>query len=467
MNNLSKFLILVASFCCLLLLSISSRGQGTTTAKGKVIDSQEGKPLAGATVQQVNGNQSAITDENGNFEINVPLKSRLTISMVGYISQTINVSKKEITVEMNISATSMNEVVVIGYGTEKRELLTASVATMKVSESDKEIPTTQMGNLLAGKLAGVNVSTSDGVPGINQPGITIRTNNSWNAQPVLYVIDGKVMGSGDFNNLSPNDIASVTVLKDAASASVYGSRAAGGVILVTTKKGQIGKMQIQFSMNTGTDKRAKNVKLTSAIEQGELFGQVFPGGFYGMEYSQADYDYMKTINNGYGFNQLDAVWVNPSTSTYNLNASGGNEKIKYFVGGSYVNQNGFFRTLKYDKYNIRANITANITKNLQFFSGITLNDNITNSNSWNTTTQEDMYSKLLVWQPWMPAFTNGGKPFSYGWIGNFATQANGQAGGYNDLNTLKPVINLSATYKAPFLDGLSATATIANLLPIM
>ncbi len=462
MNNLPKFLPLFASFCCLLLLSITSRGQGTFAINGKVIDSKDGKPLKGATIQQINGTQSAITDENGNFKISVPLKSRLTISMVGYTTRTINVSKREITVEMDISATNMNEVVVIGYGTEKKELLSASVATMKISESDKEIPTTQMGNLLAGKLAGVNVSTSDGVPGINQPGIIIRTNNSWNGQPVLYVIDGKIMGAGDFNNLSPNDIASITVLKDAASAAVYGSRAAGGVVLVTTKKGQIGKMQIQFSANSGFDKRAKNVKLTSAIEQGQLFGQVFPGGFYGMEYSQADYDYMKTINNGYGFNQLDAVWVNPSTTTYNLNASGGNEKIKYFVGGSYVNQNGFFRTLKYDKYNIRANITANVTKNLQFFSGITLNDNITNSNSWSSTNQEDMYSKLLVWQPWMPAFTNGGKPFSYGWIGNFAAQANGQAGGYNDLYALKPIINLSATYKAPFLDGLSATATYSK-----
>jgi TonB-linked SusC/RagA family outer membrane protein len=367
---------------------------------------------------------------------------------------------------MSISATSLNDVVVIGYGTEKRELLSASVATMKISESDKEIPTTQMGNLLAGKLAGVNVSTANGVPGINQPGITIRTNNSWNGQPVLYVIDNKIMGAGDFNNLSPNDIESISVLKDAASAAVYGSRAAGGVILVTTKKGQAGKMQIQFSMNTGIDKRAKNVKLTNAIQQGELFGEVFPGGFYGMEYSQADYDYFNAHDfgsgKGYGFNQLDAVWVDPSTTTYNLNASGGSEKIRYFVGGSYVKQNGFFRTINYDKYNLRANITANITKNLQIFSGITLNNNIAHSNSWNTTSQEDMYSKLLVWQPWMPAFTNGGKPFSYGWIGNFATQANGDAGGYNNLSVLKPVINLSATYKVPFLQGLSAKATYSK-----
>lgn len=437
--------------------------QQTIIVKGQVLDASDSKPLPLVTIEQINGAAKTLTGEDGRFELNLPAGSKLRFTNVGYHPIILPASGKEfMTVRMEIIPTSMKEVVVIGYGTAKRELLSGSVATMKVTESDKQIPTTQMGNLLAGKLAGVNVSTQNGVPGINQPGITIRTNNSWNAQPVLYVIDGKIMGSGDFNNLSPNDIESITVLKDAASAAVYGSRAAGGVIVVTTKRGQTGKMQLQLSVNTGVDKRAKNVKLTSAIQQGELFSQVFPGGFYGMEYAQEDYDYMKTINGGYGFNQLDAVWVDPSVTTYNLSASGGNEKIKYFVGGSYVKQNGFYRTLKYDKYNIRGNITANITRDLQVFTGLTLNRNITKSNTWFGTSQQDMYSKLLVWQPWMPAFTNSGKPISYGWIGNFAAQANGQAGGYDKLYTLKPVINLSATYKAPFLEGLSATATYSK-----
>ncbi|MCO5234992.1 MAG: SusC/RagA family TonB-linked outer membrane protein [Chitinophagaceae bacterium] len=463
MYRLPKLFLFTLSLCYLMLSALNTLAQGTITVKGQVVDEEEGKPLSLVTIEQVKGTATTLTNDNGMFEINVPAGSRLRFSSVGYNPITVTASDKaSMTIRMEINPTSMQEVVVLGYGTAKRELLSASVATMKISESDRQVPTTQMGNLLAGKLAGVSVSTSNGVPGVNQPGIKIRTNNSWNAQPVLYVIDGKIMGAGDFNNLSPNDIESITVLKDAASAAVYGSRAAGGVILVTTKRGQSGKMQIQLSVNTGVDKRAKNVKLTSAIQQGELFDQVFPGGLYGMEYTQEDYDYMKTINNGYGFNQLDAVWVDPSTTTYNLNASGGNEKIKYFVGGSYVKQNGFYRTLKYDKYNIRANITANITKNLQVFSGLTLNRNITKSNSWFGTSQEDMYSKLLVWQPWMPAFTNGGKPFSYGWIGNFAAQANGQAGGYDNLYTVKPVINLSATYKAPFLKGLSATAAYSK-----
>lgn len=462
MAKLRLFLGIMGIFC-VVLLPLRSAAQQTINVKGQVIDASDSKPLPLVSIEQINGAAKTLTGEDGQFELTLPAGSRLRFTSVGYHSIVLPASGTAfMTVSMEIIPTSMKEVVVIGYGTTKRELLSGSVATMKVTESDKQIPTTQMGNLLAGKLAGVNVSTPNGVPGINQPGITIRTNNSWNAQPVLYVIDGMIMGAGDFNNLSPNDIESITVLKDAASAAVYGSRAAGGVIVVTTKKGQSGKMQLQFSVNTGVDKRAKNVKLTSAIQQGELFSQVFPGGFYGMEYTQEDYDYMKTINGGYGFNQLDAVWVDPSVTTYNLSASGGNEKIKYFVGGSYVNQNGFYRTLKYDKYNIRANITANITKHLQLFTGLALNRNITKSNTWFGTSQQDMYSKLLVWQPWMPAFTNGGKPMSYGWIGNFAAQANGQAGGYDKLYTLKPVINLSATYKAPFLEGLSATASYSK-----
>ena len=429
---------------------------------GSVKDSK-GIPLPGVSVIVKGTTIGTITNPDGNFTLAVPSDAKtLSFSFVGMKTLEIAISTNlKINVTLSEDLVQLSEMIAVGYGTTKRELLSASVATMKISESDMEIPVTETGNLLAGKLAGVNVTTPNGVPGISAPGITIRTNNSWNSQPVLFVIDGKIMGVGDFNNLSPNDIESISVLKDAASAAVYGSRAAGGVVVVTTKKGVAGKTQIQYSMNTGFDTRAKNVKLTSAIEQGQLFGQVFPGGFYGMEYSQADYDYFKNINHGYGFNQLSAVWVNPSTTTHNLSASGGNEKVKYFFGGSYVTQDGFLRTLKYDKYNIRANITANITKNLQVFTGITLNDNITHSNSWDSTSQADMYSKLLVWQPWMPAFTNGGKPFSYGWIGNFAAEANGQ-GGYNNTTVLKPVINLSATYKAPFLEGLSATATYSK-----
>ena len=141
----------------------------------------------------------------------------------------------------------------------------------------RDRPTTAAGNLLAGRLAGVNVSTPSAAPGSN-PDVSIRTVSAWERdnkkqQPVCYVIDGVIRDASDFNNLSPNEIDDITVLKDAASAAVYGSRSAGGVILVTTKKGKLGKPTVNYSYSYAIDTRTKNMDLTSAVEAGELYGR--------------------------------------------------------------------------------------------------------------------------------------------------------------------------------------------------
>ena len=455
MIKLPKFLVLIASFFCLLLLSISSLGQGTTSVSGKVVDSKEGKPLPGATVQQVNGTQTAITDEAGNFKIDVPLKSRLSISMSGYTTQTVTASKNEITVAMDISATSMNEVVVIGYTAQKKELLSGSVATLKLKESDLDLPTTSAGNLLAGRMSGVNVTTPNGLPG-SQPGITVRTQSSSNAAPVLYVIDGKISGSGDFNNLSPNEIADVTVLKDAATTAAYGSRGAGGVILVTTKRGVAGKATINYSFNSGYDERGKNMDLTNILQWGAIYYRIDGPGLWD---PSVDSTYYATHDfgsgKGQGYRQIDDVYRNPFTTTNNLSVSGGTDKIKYFVGGSYVNQQSFIKNTSFKKYNLRANITADMNRDFSVFAGFALNDNQNATPSSASDLGGDTYPKLLVWQPYMPSFTSTGLPVDYFWIGNRSGDANGLAG-YNNSENLKPVVNLSLTYRAPFVEGLTA-----------
>ncbi len=435
----------------------SENGQSGGTIKG-IVTGGDGQPIPGASVAVRGTTIGTITTAEGSYTLtNVPSNATLVFSFVGMKTVEVKVGgQSKIDVKLLEETVSIDEVVAVGYGTQKRELLSASVASKKLEESDKQVPSTMLGSLLAGKLAGVNVTTANGIPGQSSPGITIRTANSFNSQPVLYVIDGKISNSTDFNNLSPNDIETISVLKDAASAAVYGSRAAGGVVVVTTKKGDVGKTQIQYSVNTGFDTRLKNVPLTSAIEQGKLFSQINPNGFYGMEYTDEDYEYFKTVNNGYGFDQLSAVYRNPSTTTHNLSISGGTEKVKYFFGGSYVNQEGFLRNLEYSKYNVRSNITANITQNLQIYAGLSLNDNrIKSTTSTGIGDPSGIYTKLLVWQPWMPVYTNGGKPFSYGWIGNMGAEVDG-LGGYINTNTLKPIVNLSATYKVPFIKGLSA-----------
>lgn len=454
-----KLLLVSLSISCLMLVSVSTQAQEVIAVKGKVQDSKDSMPLPGVTVKPEKGGGGTTTNEDGNFTISVPRGSKLVFSLVGYTAKTINVSGTNLNIQLDNAQNDLEDVVVLGYGTQKKELLSGSVVTLKMDDTRRNTPTTSLGNLLAGQMAGVNVSTPNGIPG-TQPGISVRVGTSFNAQNVLYVIDGKISGSGDFNNLSPNDIDNVTVLKDAASKAVYGSRAAGGVVLVTTRTGRKNSAaKIDYSFSTGFDRRGKNAPLTSAVETGELYNRIYPvADPAGWRWADSDLEYFKNINNGWGYDQLDAVWENPYTRTHNLNASGGSDKISYFIGGSYTKQGGFMKNLTFDKYNLRANITADITKNLNLFTGITINNNLMYSPT-NTSVGDvpGIYRKQLLWQPDQPVWTNGGNPIDYGWIGNVGAEVRGD-GGYIKGNNIKPVLNLKATYKIAAIEGLSASA---------
>ncbi|MEX6689526.1 SusC/RagA family TonB-linked outer membrane protein [Danxiaibacter flavus] len=437
--------------------------------RGVVMD-EAGKPLAGASVQ-IRGTQTGTqTNENGEFTLNPNDKATsIIVSFVNYESAEINIKgKTSVTVSLKLAMGQSQEVVVVGYTTQKKELLTGSVATVKFGNAETEVPTTMVANVLAGKAAGVSVGNMNGIPGQSSPSVAIHTATSWNSQPVLYVIDGKISGAGDFNNLSPNEIDNVSILKDAATSAVYGSRAAGGVIVVTTKRGKAGKASVNYSFNTGVDTRTKGVQLTSAVQEGKLFntlaGPFSWSGFW--TWSQGDFDYFNSHDlgngKGWGYDMLKDVWRNPFTQTHQLNVSGGSDKIRYYVGGSYVSQDGFLKNLTFNKYNVRANVTADVSKNFQLFAGVALNNNITHSTT-NTGIGDPsgIYRKLLVWQPDQPVWTTGatpGQPVSYGWIGNMGAEVNGQGGNIN-YNYLKPVITLSGTYKVPFVKGLSAGAS--------
>lgn len=444
----------------------ASTGGQTTGAtseivlKGKVSD-EKGAGLPGVSVVVKGTQRGTITDERGEFSVEVVDKDAILVfSFVGFLSQEQTVGNKtRIDVTLASDVKSLEEFVVTGYSSQKKSLMTGSVVSMNVTEEMQTMPTTSAGNLLSGRLAGVNIKTPNGIPGTN-PEISIRTRSSPNNQPVTYVIDGVIRGSADFNNLSPNEIETITVLKDAASAAVYGSRSAGGVILITTRRGKVGKPSFNYSFNTGFDTRTKNASRTSAVEAGELYnrinGTTDPAGW---AWTQADLDHYKNIDNGWGYDQLEAVWRNPSTSQHNLSVNGGNEKVRYFAGASYVKQNGFLKPLTYDKYNIRLNATVDATKDLQFFAGLGLSNNLQGVLTWEGT--EALYRKLLVWQPDQPVFTDGGKPIDYGWIANVGATVKGD-GGYDKINFLKPQIVLNATYNIPVIKGLSAKVAFSK-----
>lgn len=434
-------------------------GQNTMVSQkrlvtGVVLDSQ-GEPVVGANVfekgEKTNG---TITDIDGKFSLNVSDNATLVISFVGFKNQEIAVKGRDkIDIRLADDSELLDEVVVVGYMTQKKGLVTGAVSNMKMDEKLNTLPTTSAGNILVGKLAGVSVSTPNGLPGA-APSISIRTGSSWNDQNVTYVIDGVVRGGGDFNNLSPNEIEDITVLKDAASAAIYGSRSAGGVIIVTTKKGTRGKPVFNYSYGYSIDTRTKNSDLTSGVEAAELYGRINgeadPAGW---AWSQEEIDHIRTINNGWGYDQLDAVWRNPVTQTHNFSVNGGSEKVRYFGAASYVKQEGFLKPYTFDKYNIRMNVTADITKDLEVFAGLAIYNTFQGNAVFENA--EANYGKLRVWQPDQPVYTDSGKHIDFGWIANNGASVDGK-GGYNKSQMLKPQAVISATYKAPFLKGLSA-----------
>ena len=438
---------------------LENMGQNTVVSQkrlvtGVVLDSQ-GEPVVGANVfekgEKTNG---TITDIDGKFSLNVSDNATLVVSFVGFKNQEIAVKGRDkIDIRLADDSELLDEVVVVGYMTQKKGLVTGAVSSMKMDEKLNTLPTTSAGNILVGKLAGVSGSTPNGLPGA-APSISIRTGSSWNDQNVTYVIDGVVRGGGDFNNLSPNEIEDITVLKDAASAAIYGSRSAGGVIIVTTKKGTRGKPVFNYSYGYSIDTRTKNSDLTSGVEAAELYGRINgeadPAGW---AWSQEEIDHIRTINNGWGYDQLDAVWRNPVTQTHNFSVNGGSEKVRYFGAASYVKQEGFLKPYTYDKYNIRMNVTADITKDLEVFAGLAVYNTFQGNAVFENA--EANYGKLRVWQPDQPVYTDSGKHIDFGWIANNGASVDGK-GGYNKSQMLKPQAVISATYKAPFLKGLSA-----------
>lgn len=428
-------------------------GKKSQMVKGTIVDAS-GEPIIGANVVVKGTANGTITDIDGNFALDVLEGAILQVSYIGYADQEVKVGKQKIlSIVLREDSKALEEVVVVGYLSQKKASLTGAVASMKMEENLNTISTTSAGNLLAGKMAGVTIGTPNGIPGSN-PSISIRTGSSWNSQNIVYVIDGVVRGGGDFNNLSPNEIEDITVLKDAASAAVYGSRASGGVILVTTKRGNKGKPVFNYSYGFSVDSRTKNVDLTSAVEAGELYNRINgtsdPAGW---AWSQEELDYFKNINNGWGYDQLETVWRNPTTQTHNFSVDGGNDRIRYFGAASYVKQEGFLQPLTYDKYNLRMNVTADITKDLEVFVGLA----IYNTFRGNSVIEgaEANYSKLRVWQPDQPVYTNSGKYIDYGWSANLGAALDGSAGYYKET-LLKPQASFSATYKMPFLKGLKA-----------
>ncbi len=334
---------------------------------GKVADEQ-GKGIGGVNVQEKGTTRGAVSDASGKFSIRVTGESSvLVFSAVGYVSQEIPLGlSTEINVTLELTSKKLDEVVVVGYGTQKKSELTNAVVQTTGTELKKS-NAISLSNSLSGRLAGLYVNQRSSVPGFDDAEILVRGYNTYRNSSALIVIDGVANADPDgLNRLDPNDIESISVLKD-ASAAIYGAQSAGGVILVTTKRGKSGKTSFSFNTNFSNQSPTTRVRSASALEYMKVLNDR-----RALEGTPPDFpaDFVKAFTDGTrrGEDWWNALIGPPSTqSRQSLTMSGGTEKIRYFTSIGTASQGGILRgdnKSKLRQYNVRSNIDVSVSNRL-------------------------------------------------------------------------------------------------------
>lgn len=344
---------------------------------GKVLDAK-GEPIIGASVTEKGTTNGITTDINGNFKLNVAgPQSILVINFVGYTPKEIVVgAQTNITVTLLDDIKSLNEVVVVGYGTQKKATVTGAISGFKAADiQDQQV--TRVDDALQGRTTGVNVVQSSGAPG-SAPTVLIRgTTSRLNSNP-LYVIDGVIVDNGGIDNINPNDVESIDVLKD-ASAAIYGSRASNGVILITTKKGKTGAAKITYNGYYGVQGPVNKPELTDASQYATLRNESAANdGNAAIFANPSQY--------GKGTNWQDAIFSNSAKiQNHNLSISGANDQANYYVSFGYLDQQGIMEPSisDYKKFTFTSNTSFKLKK------WLTVGENATYSythsaNSFNT-----------------------------------------------------------------------------------
>ena len=485
-NKILKTLCLGAAMVC----SVSATAQNQTV-KGTVVD-ENGEPVIGASVVIAGKQgQGVITDLDGNYTIQAPKGSKVTISYIGYITQTVVPGGK---VKLKEDSQNLEEVVVVGYGVQKKAHLTGAISTVPMDEI-QDMSSGDVASSLSGLVNGLNVSS----PTIDRPGessrLSIRDASSigdvgGTAQEPLYVIDGFIYpnsqklgnvdgvnpGAQAFNNLDPSTIENITVLKDAAAA-VYGARAANGVILVTTKKGKLGAPKISYSGQFGLTDAVSHPKMLSAYNYGRLYNAIAAADPKNTTLNlrtdlfQADeIEAMKSLN----YNLLDKYWDTGFTQKHSVNVSGASDKANYYANMGYFKQDGNLGNMEYDRWNYRAGVDLHISKWVKAsmqVSGDYGKKNKPNVKVGGTNDQKD-YNLLLTRPYYIPEYVNGLPIAAYGPSNsqknadqNYAYDVLQNSGDYSRNSTNNMTLNAAIDYDFGWfkpLKGLKARFSYAK-----
>ena len=330
---------------------------------GTVID-DTGLPVIGANILVKGTTNGTVTDVDGKFTLdNVPEGALLIVSYIGFLEQDVKVShnKNVFHITLKEDTQKLEEVVVVGYGTQKKANLTGSVSTVKYGQELENRPITDPSQALSGKATGVWVSQNSGSPGSDGATIRIRGYGTLNNSDPLVLIDGV---EGRMAELAPNDIASITVLKDAASAAIYGSRAANGVILVETKKGSGDKVSVNYTGYFGMQQLGRRYDIISdSPEYMELWNSAFTNSGSNPLFPQEVIDAFRTGNDPYKYpstNYFDEVFRTSFTTQHNLSATIGGKKSHSYISLGYLNNDGIIKNTNSERYNLTINTEAKV-----------------------------------------------------------------------------------------------------------
>lgn len=340
-------------------LSVSAQ---TITVKGNVKDTT-GEPIIGASVvEKGNTTNGTITDLDGNYSIKVPSKATLTISYIGMKTQDIAVKgQSQINVTLSDDTQALDEVVVIGYGTVAKKDLTGSVSSVSAKQI-AAIPVSSASEALQGKMAGVSITTTEGSPDADVK-IRVRGGGSLSQDnSPLYIVDGFPVSS--ISDIAPTDIQSVDVLKDASSTAIYGSRASNGVVLVTTKKGKAGKVEISYDFMYGVQQPTSLPKIADSWVYAELYNEAAVNSGRAAKFTPEQIAQYR--NGGPNVNWVKELYNrNSPQSSHNVSMTGGNDQLSYMASLGYMDQNSMFKgpDYGYKRYNARLNVSHKVTNN--------------------------------------------------------------------------------------------------------
>lgn len=446
-------LFLVSMACCFPALAQEISLSGTVT------NTDSGEPIAGVTVEALGRNISAQTDQTGTFVIRTSLPVNLVFRSVGYVEQQLEVvSEGPVHVRLAPSLLDLEEVVVVGYGTQKKTSLTAAVSTMK-GEEISTLPSTNLSNNLGGRLAGVIVKQTTGEPGHDGSSIFVRGISTTGSSQPLLIVDGVPR---DFQKLDPNTIESFTVLKDAAAVAPYGVAGANGVILVTTKRGRSGRPSVNYTGYMGFQNPTVLPDLVDGYEYAVLRNLAADNEGVPRPYTDAELQIFKDKSDmdAYpNFNPFEGlISKNAKLHNHSLDISGGTENVRYFAGLGYQFQEGMWETTHSNRFNLVMNLDVDVTSTTLLslnVNGIVQKYEAPPSDlsDWGTLRIFELVKFAH------PGFT-GPHFFSNGMYGTHAASAIWGTG-YNRTNALTAYTQLSVQQEIPSIPGLNLKATFA------